>query len=233
MAKAASPKREQAAYLAGLSAYQLGNLPAAEQELSVAATSTDASTAGNASVMLGQLRLDQRRPREAATSFGDASRLLSGEDARQAAWHAGLAYREAGDEDAAKRWLDTASSRQFDAQDSAAPALQTASKTPSSSARTVASAAPPVTRELEAVGFTLQVGAFTDKKRAKRAAEDAEELAKKESLGRVRIIPRKDARNQPMYLVQIGWWVTRSEAAAARTKIGRLEYIVAPAMPVS
>lgn len=278
MGKSTGPQREKAAYLAGLSAYQAGNFDAAEQELSIAAASSDAATAGDAKVMLGQLRLDQHRSREAASNFADASRLLQGEDARQAAWHAGLAYRQANDETNAKRWLDTASSARFDQPGAAtaAPPAKTASspkgnapvalvsppappratpapasKNPNAAASTPSSAntanakttgpaggaasgaAATASNDAGTVGFTLQVGAFNEKRRATHAADEAEDLAKKQSLGRVRVIPKKDPRGQAQYLVQLGWWVTRDEASAARMKIGRPEYIVAPALPES
>jgi septal ring-binding cell division protein DamX len=271
MSKSTGAQREEAAYLAGLSSYQLGDLTAAEDELGQASVSGDSQTAGRAKAMLGQMRLDQYRWREAASCFGDASRLIEGEDARQAAWHAGLAYRQAGDEAAAKRWLDGASSAQFDqsvarsgtpgggsvargrAAGSGAAASTSASTRSPATASSATSARPsnvmasntgqaPSARATtgvgsiaapDSVGFTLQVGAFNDRARAKRAAEEAESLSKKESLGRVRVLPRRDAHGQPMYLVQVGWWVTRTEAAAARSKIGKLEYIVAPAAPLT
>lgn len=254
MSKSTGTQRERAAYIAGLSAYQAGDAAEAEAELSTASVSSDPQIAGNSKAMLGQLRLDQRRPREAATYFEEASRLLEGEDARQAAWHAGLAYRQAGDEASAKRWLNEASGAKYDAPAtaSAPPATSngssrgaaaahpaaiasnsstvrtsTTTNTPAKSSGSTGAAASEV--RLPTVGFTLQIGAFADKNRARTAAEDAEALAKKEGLGRVRIIPRRDARGQPMYLVHVGWWVTRDEATAARGKVGRLEYIVAPA----
>jgi cell division septation protein DedD len=249
MNKSTGVQREEAAYIAGLSSYQMGNHSAADSELSVAAVSSDPQTAGSAKAMLGQLRLDQRRPREAATCFADASRLLEGEDARQAAWHAGVAFRQAGDEASAKRWLDNASSAQYDQQGVATGFVASASSDPAGSspmkvvaaqraentlgattARESASAPP---AQPASVGFTLQVGAFNDRARAKKAAQDADALSKKEGLGRVRVLPRRDAHGQPMYLVQVGWWVTRSEAAEARARVGRLEYIVAPAAPLT
>lgn len=245
-AKSTGTQRERAAYIAGLSAYQAGDADAADAQLSVASVSSDPNISGPAKAMLGQLRLDQRRPREAAGYFADASRLLQGEDARQAAWHAGLAYRQAGDEASAKRWLDTASGSQFDPpKQSGAVAFNpqpTSSRTASArngTIKTSASAPPPAQTNAPkvqiqstgetTVGFTLQVGVFSDKNRARSAAEEAESFAKKEGIGRVKIIPRRDIRGQPLYMVQVGWWVTRTEANAARNKIGRLEYIVAPA----
>lgn len=253
MASSTGPQRERAAYIAGLCAYQTGDFSHAEKDLGAAAVSSDPQIAGNAKVMLGQLCLDQHRPRQAASYFADASRQLQGEDARQAAWHAGLAYRQAGDEVSAKRWLDTASGAQFDRPGNAVASASGDSTTPRGSS-TLGSASPPSSSGSSrssasaarsgastagsstgggsgqtTLGFTLQIGAFGDKDRARRAAEDAEILARQEKLGRVRIIPRRDSRGQPMYLVQVGWWVTRSEADSARTRLGRLEYIVAPA----
>lgn len=244
-AKSTGTQRERAAYIAGLSAYQAGDADAADSQLSIASVSSDAAIAGSAKAMLGQLRLDQRRPREAAGYFSDASRLLEGEDARQAAWHAGLAYRQAGDEASAKRWLDTASGSQFDQPKQAGavafnpqPANSRTAMARNGTIKT-SSATPPAQTNAPkvqiqstgetTVGFTLQVGVFSDKNRAKSAAEEAESFAKKEGIGRVKIIPRRDIRGQPLYMVQVGWWVTRTEANAARNKIGRLEYIVAPA----
>ncbi len=237
MAKTNGPERERAAYLAGLSAYQAGDMDAAERDLTTASSSSTPEIAGDAKAMLGQICLDQHRARQAAAYFADASRLLEGENARQAAWHAGLAYRQAGDEANAKRWLDTASGSQFDTPHnsttvasadsnvvSAAKPNSTTQKPPAASTPLAAANAGKTT-----VGFTLQVGAFNDKKRAKQAAEDAEALSRRESLGRVKVIPTKDSRGQTMYLVHVGWWVTRSEATTARNKIGKLEYIVAPA----
>jgi len=260
-------ERERAAYLAGISAYQAGDAPGAESALSAAAMSSDPQVAGDAKAMLGQLRLDQRRSREAATCFADASRLLQGEDARQAAWHAGLAYRQAGDEPAAKRWLDMASSAKFDpaAALSATSVARQAAASPVSVALTLhfarqQSAPAPVVAAVKdspaaarppsapagsgvvlvkspddppPVGFTLQVGAFNEKRRATSAARDADTIARQQSLGRVRVLPRKDNKGESVYLVQVGWWVTREEASAARAKIGRLEYIVTPAAPES
>jgi cell division septation protein DedD len=251
MNKSSGLQREEAAYLAGMSSYQTGNYSAAEQELGIAAVSSDRATAGGAKAMLGQVRLDQRQPREAATCFADASQLLDGEDARQAAWHAGLAYRQAGDQAQAKRWLDKASSAQFDDTSNGAntlvamagstavappaPTAKTSSARPSSviGSAPSRSAGPPAAAQNGSVGFTLQVGAFNDRARAKRAAEEAQSLSLKESLGRVRVVPSHDPHGQPMYLVQVGWWVTRSEAAEARTRVGKLEYIVAPAAPLT
>jgi hypothetical protein len=72
------------------------------------------------------------------------------------------------------------------------------------------------------------VGAFSDKTRAQRAADEANTVARKDGLGPVRILNRRDDRGKPLYLVQFGFFTSRDAAAAARTRIGKLEYIVAP-----
>lgn len=68
-----------------------------------------------------------------------------------------------------------------------------------------------------------------EKKRAKKAAEEANALAKKDGLGKVQMFTRTDTKGRRMYMVQVGGFATREAAMAARTKMGRLDYIVAPA----
>lgn len=77
--------KDQANYIAGLSAYRLGELDRAEQALNQAARSTNRETAGSAYAMLGTLRYESRRYSEAAEAFRSASELLSGEEAAEAA----------------------------------------------------------------------------------------------------------------------------------------------------
>jgi septal ring-binding cell division protein DamX len=117
-----------------------------------------------------------------------------------------LAYQQAGDAKAQQQWLANSSSAV--APPIGAPAKSTLTKAP--------------------IGFALQVGAFTDKKRAQQAASEAEPLAKKDGLGPVRVIPRRDDRGKSLYLVQFGFFTSRDAASAARTRLGRLEYIVTP-----
>lgn len=207
MNTARSPQREDAAYLAALCSYQMGHVDEAERRLMVAVQSSQPETVAKAKAMLGQVRLDQKRYREAAIFFTDAARNLEGDDAQRATYYAGLAYRHAGDANEAKKHLGNG----------APPAPP----------------APVVSKANGASGsrFALQVGAFTEKKRAEQAADSARALAKAADLGDVRIIPGRDARGHQVFLVHIGSFPTREAAAAARTKAGRLNYIVALAAP--
>ncbi|MHC4948320.1 MAG: SPOR domain-containing protein, partial [Planctomycetota bacterium] len=77
--------------------------------------------------------------------------------------------------------------------------------------------------------FTLQVGAFAEQRRARKAARDVGALARRHGYGPVRVVPTLDARGRPMYLVQFGAFGSRQSAAQARSRVGRLDFIVAAA----
>ena len=197
MQTSSGPRRQDAAYLAGLSAYRLGRIDEAERRLMTAAGSNRPQTAGRANAMLGIIRLDQNRPREAAELFEAASRMLTGSDGMHAAGHAQMARRRAG----------MSGSSSVIGRDASVGAQR------------------PTT---VAGQFALQVGAFRDADGADRAARQAQAIADRAGLGPVRIVPGTDERGGTLYLVQFGRFASRSAAAAARSEIGSLDYIVAP-----
>jgi hypothetical protein len=82
-----------------------------------------------------------------------------------------------------------------------------------------------------AAGFTLQAGAFRERPRAENAAADAAVLAEAHGLSPVRIVPRRADRNGVLYVVQLGRFESRTAAASARQRLGRLHYIVAALGP--
>jgi tetratricopeptide (TPR) repeat protein len=218
-----SPNRHDAAYIAGMSAYQLGQIDEAERQLQTAINADNAETAARAKAVLGQIRLDQRRWRDAALLLTQAADTLSGEDRLRAAANASLAYQNLGDLDSARTWRAMASGR---APQNASPSSPSSSS--GDALPTVVTSAPGGGKA-GSTGFTLQVGAFQEKKRAESAAKEALRVAQREGWGQARIIPRRDERGRPTYLVQIGAFPTRESAAAARARIGRLDYIVAVA----
>ena len=79
--------------------------------------------------------------------------------------------------------------------------------------------------------FTIQVGAFRERSRAERAAVDAAEVAEETGFGPVRIVTRSDRRGTALYVVQLGSFDTRTQAATARARVGNLQYIVAAQQP--
>lgn len=189
--------REEAAYVAGLSAYRLGNRLDAEQRFEVAANSSDANVAGKAKAMLGVVRLEQSRNNEAADLLKTASHDLPSDDAQQAAYHAAVADRRA-----------------------ESPALYAApARAPAASTASPVRVAP--------ASFALQVGAFQDRKNADDAARQAASIISRNGLGEPRIIKSFDDRSRPRWLVQFGRFTTRNEADQARRRMNRLDYIVA------
>jgi hypothetical protein len=194
-------EREQAAYLAGLSAYRRGDLDEAELRLSAAVNASDAHTAASAKAMLGQVRLARGRPAEAAALFEDSARGLEGEDSRQASRLAAAAHERAGNQEAADRLHQSTGRSAVFASHSTAPHAYAGS-------------------------FAIQVGAYQDRKRAEQAAADASAIGHREGLGAAWIVPKADARGRMLYHVQFGSFATHTAAANARRRIGRQEFIV-------
>jgi tetratricopeptide (TPR) repeat protein len=197
-------RSRDAAYVGGLAAYRLGDLIEARARLNVATASASPLTAGKARAVLGLVYLELEQPQEAATHLAAASRTLDGDDARQAARHAAIAYRRAGDEVAAAEWLRAGEGR---------------GRMPSA--------------DLMGTGgvFTLQAGAYRQRPRAEQAALEAAELAETHGFLPVRIVPRNDERSGMLYVVQMGRFDTRTAAVSARQRLGRLQYIVAALPP--
>lgn len=200
-------RRDQAAYLAGLSAYKLGDLNKAQQQLTSAAQSPDRITAGKAKAVLGLVRVGQHRPREAAGLLAEASGALTGEDSRRAAYQASLAYQLAGDETSAGAWKRIANAGQTRGQQVLA-----------------------MSAEGGGGRFSLQAGAFRQRKHADKAARNVAQVVQQHGLGGIRIIESRDDRGRILYLVQFGAFQTRSAASNARRLVGRLEVIVAPSI---
>jgi len=88
--------RGEAAYIAGLAAYEQGKPVAAEGHLLMASRSSDSDTTGRANAMLGIIALNDKRNVEAAAFFDRASEHLTGRQRDQARRYANVARRNAG-----------------------------------------------------------------------------------------------------------------------------------------
>lgn len=205
VAKSASGTlRDQAAYLAGLSAYKLGDFVEAELQLTKAVRSPDRITAARAKAVMGLIRVDQDRPGDAAGFLNEASYSMQGEDSRQAAYQAALAHEEAG-----SRIPDYASGQ--------SKRGQTSQSWSSSNGVTAGRNT-----------FSLQVGAFHERKRAETAAQKIAGVARANGLGNVRIVRKRDTRGRTLFIVQLGRFPNRFEAKDIHRQIGRKDLIVAP-----
>jgi tetratricopeptide (TPR) repeat protein len=192
----------EAAYLAGLCAYRLGRSVDAEVALQEAVQSGQGVTAAQARAMLGIIRMEQGRNLEAARMLEQAAPGLETADRRQAMRQAASAYRLAGDLTTAQALSDGSSD--------------------------IASS---ITREpaRSAGGFTLQAGAFWEPQRARSAAGELNQLARQHGLSGPQVVNGRDETGRPLYLVRLGRFDSRHEAASVRRQMGRLEFIVTAA----
>ncbi len=76
--------RDQAAFLAGLSAYQLGSFSDAQTRFQISEQSMDNETAGESKVMLGDIMVHQKRYLDAAKYYDGAADKLTGEASKRA-----------------------------------------------------------------------------------------------------------------------------------------------------
>ncbi len=196
-------QREQAAYLAGLSAYQTGHFDDAERYLLVADDSADSILAARARAMRGLIELHRQRPREAADLLRQAASRLEAEEAERARSFARLADERA-----------------------AAPNSLGSGPTPDLGGSEVRAPAPP---PAAAAAYTLQLGAFRERDRAERLARDASSMARRHGLEPVRIIASTDGSGRALYLVQMGRFSTEAAATRMKQRLGSVECLVTKA----
>lgn len=198
----------ESAYIAGMSAYRLGQHAEAVKWLEEPARSDDRWMAGQANVTMGSSLLSLGRRNEAARTFVKAAERLDGEEARKARLAAANAYREVGD----KR----ASDEQFRLAGATPPSSSPSSGgTPSvggsSSPKAVADTSGP---------FVLQAGAFRDREKAERRASEVRSKATKAGMGEPRVTTKRGPDGATLYVVQFGSFNDRRSADAALTRLG-------------
>jgi tetratricopeptide (TPR) repeat protein len=208
-------EREEAIYLAGISAFQLGDIPAAEKHLREASQASDPEIGGRSKAMLAIVRMRQGRYREAGDLYSGAAKQLQGNDAAEAGRLAAIAYGESG---------DTAKSQQWAQASAGSTGTSSLSADPTSPIR--------LASRLNAVApnsYSLQVGVFREKDRAEKAAKAAKPLAERSAMGPVRVVPSVAVGGDKVYIVQFGEFKTKEAADRARQRTHGLDCIVAPA----
>jgi len=187
--------REQAALIAGLSAHALGDTINATAWLTPLLQSSDHSVSGRAAAALGliaQKRGDQQR---AASLLSQASLSLSGDDAAQAGLHAGESLTALGQRDAARRAYQRAFGQAKDRD-----LKQT------------------LTDRLNNHRYTIQLGAYADRRNARRAAHEHAAVTAGLGLGAPRIVQTIE-QGRTLYLVQAGSFRTQAEADRIRARL--------------
>ncbi len=204
-ATAGGVQRDLAHYMAGMSAYRLNNFATAERYLRVAATSRDESMSADARSTLGLIYSGQGRYAEAADALLRSANLQTGEDRAQAYFYAGIAQQKLG------RW----------------PQARTSLLLARRSTRDAALGRQ-IDQHLAVTGYTIQVGAFTSRANADKAARGYASKAASARVGSVRVTPAVQSGGRPVNLVQIGRFATFNAANTARSRLGDPGAVIVP-----
>lgn len=186
---------EQAAYVAGLSAGELGNTKKAVKYLRQAAEGFDPQLAADAGVMLGLAYSTQERYALAADALLEAAPVLEGEDQAKAYFYAAVAQQKLGRWPSARDHLVLARAASSD------PAFRQQ-----------------VEEQLAVNGYTLQIGSFAETANAQAAADRLAETGREVGVGEPRLLPNRSRPGQT--LVHIGRFTTYNSAASYREKLG-------------
>lgn len=203
--RAPQAHREEAAYLAGVSAYNTDRFYEAQRYFEQAARSRDANLAGDASAMLGLVHARLGRHALAARTLLEAAPKLQGQDRANAYFYAGIAQQRLGLFPESRTSLSLARSSSNDA-----AFRQRASE------------------QMGVTGYTLQVGAFSKEDNARRTAATMAEQARDKQLGVPRVVPATGPDGSSLYLVQIGQFYSWPTAMAARNRIESTAAIIVP-----
>lgn len=203
-ARTAGEKQEEAAFIVGMSAYELKRYDEAEAWLRPLTRSSDKAIAGRASATLGLIAASQGVYITAALDLMAAGRKLEGDEGARALLMAGDCYRVVGRLDAA----------------TSAYAMGRGMAQSAALKETLAS------RQANSV-YTVQFGAFSSYANATRALDGARMRAQAQGLPAPTIVSTTDVTGQTLYLVQSGRYQTKDQAASARVRLGG-ELVVVP-----
>lgn len=217
---AASPLREQAAWIAGLSAYQLDRFDEAELQFMSSSRSEDQRLVVDSKIMMGDVRVNQNRWSDAAQYYRDAANGLSGEERSRVLGYAELASAHAASRATGQRGSTVSTTP--------AGGRSSTGSSPSTSPRSTPSASP-VGSSTGGSAFALQAGAFQNETNARRRATEIAASARQAGLGEPRVVRTRDTSGREYWAVQVGSFATRQGAEQARTRAQGINFIVATA----
>lgn len=197
-------EREEAAYLAGVSAYKLGYLQTAERYLTQASNSRDVSMSTDALSTLGLIYSQSGRYAQAADAFLRSADHQSGEDRAQAYFYGGIALQKLG------RWPQARTSLLLARQSTRDANLRSR-----------------IDEQLAVTGYTIQLGAFSSRSNADKLAQQYALRASRSKLGSVFVTP-SNGSGGVMYLVQVGRFATFSAASTGRDRLGVKDTVIVP-----
>ena len=192
-----SRTREEAAYIAGLSAFQLGRHREASSYLRPLTDHEDDTIAGNASATMGLIAEEANRQEEAVLHFTRAYDLLHGPDRAEAAHHAAEIYQALGRTSQARKYFLLARAGTDD------PGKREE-----------------IQSQIDTTGWTVQLGAFTNLNNALRRAREYDATAVANSVGPASVVEKRAPDGRMLYYVQVGSFFDHQLAERARLRIG-------------
>jgi len=204
--RASGLRRDEAYYLAGLSAYRLGRGEQAIDHLARATRSRDDTLAAEAHATLGLIHAGRRNDTTARRHLQAAVDDLRGPDRAQVHYQLGRIDQRAGRWASARSHLSIALSLSDDAH-----------------FRRV------IRQHMAAEGFTLQFGAYSDRARARRQAADLRRTAQRLRTAYPEVVPSVTESGRTLYLVQMGRFTTEAQARRAAERSGEDDVFVVPA----
>jgi len=206
---ASSPLREQAAWVAGLAAYQRQMYDDAELQFMASGRSQDPRLVVDSKIMVGDVRVKQNRWSEAAQCYRDAAAGLSGEERSRVLGYAEVASSYATDRAAG--------------QVGGGSAVGTSA---GSSGTSIGGAAPTPATGRAGTAFALQAGAFQSEANARRRASELATQSREAGLGDPRVVRTRDASGRDFWTVQLGRFDTRQGAEQAKARLAATNVII-------
>lgn len=200
-----SSSRAIASYYAGLSAEKLNKLNEASSYLLRATRSNDQGLSADAAAALGLVYSKLGDYKAATNAFYLAATKMTGEAQAKALLYEAIAQQKLGQFSKARANLVIARSLSRSA-----------------------SLKRKINSQMAITGYTIQVGAFSDKSRAKKAAQKWAKKIKSMNLGLPRMVSSTNSSGKHMILVQIGRFSTYASARISRQQLNNNRTIIAP-----
>lgn len=200
--------RYEAAYLAGLSAQALGQLQQADRLLNKSMGAPDPSLATDSADALGLVYSQQNRYAEAQRVLLWAAERLAGERKAQSYFYTGIAQQKLGQWSQARTTLVLARGLTQDA----------AFKRQ-------------ISQQISVTGWTLQLGAFTDRSSARLLAESIAAKSRSMKLGLPRLVKGTTPESKSVTLVHVGQFTSYQSATRYRDALGTPGVIIRALTP--
>ena len=238
----------QGALIAAMSSYKLGNMDQAQTFATQASSAQDRNVSGGALVLLGDIKLSQQHPKDAAVFYSQAAAKLSGSDAVRArdcaeratnmsealaiATVVVLGKERDKSEDAeialAPAWTlqpkTTSAANQSVAKEVKSQPETVQEKIPASVA--VVAKSKPVGNSLADREFTIRAGSYSSQAAAAQRKKDLARDLKRSKAPAARIDTIHTTKGEELFAVRIGTWPTRAEAEKVLNSIARRDLMV-------